>query len=139
MSEYSLLKHPKKILRKKSHNANPLVSAGNVCYAEEKEKPFWFSWLGQMVQFDTINSWLTWRFILVTSGVSKKTLTKSHDYSRLISIEKRRLKAGENGVDNVMSKQEYVLLIPRQCRCAIRLQRTNVLLQPEVSYLESRV
>ena len=32
------------------------------------------------------------RTILVTSGVSKTTLTKSHDYSRLLSQEKRRLK-----------------------------------------------
>ena len=32
------------------------------------------------------------RTILVTSGVSKKTLTNSHDNSRLFSQEKRRLK-----------------------------------------------
>ena len=32
----------------------PLASPGTVCYAEKQEKPFWFSSLGQMVQFDTI-------------------------------------------------------------------------------------
>ena len=35
------------------------------------------------------------RAILVTSGVSKKTLTKSHGYSRLFPEEKRRLKPVE--------------------------------------------
>ena len=34
------------------------------------------------------------RTILVSSGGFKKTLTKSHDYSRLFSKEKRRLKTG---------------------------------------------
>ena len=44
----------------KSHNAEKtergdlLVSPGTVCYAEKQEKSFWFSSLGQMVQFDTI-------------------------------------------------------------------------------------
>ena len=46
--------------RKKSHNAeksergDPLVSPGNVCYAEKHKKPFWFSSLSQMFQFGTI-------------------------------------------------------------------------------------
>ena len=66
---YSVANHQKKrkgtlwgafLFRKKSHNAekaergDPLVSPGTVCYAEKQEKPFWFSSLGQMVQFDTI-------------------------------------------------------------------------------------
>ena len=38
------------------------------------------------------------RTILITSGVSKKTLTKSHDYSRLFSQAKRRLKKALNVV-----------------------------------------
>ena len=44
---------------KKSHNAkktkgDPLVLPGPVRYAEKQEKPSWFSWLGEMVQFDTM-------------------------------------------------------------------------------------
>ena len=45
---------------KKSHNAEKtergasLVSPGMVCYAGKQEKPFWFSSLGQMVQFGAI-------------------------------------------------------------------------------------
>ena len=45
---------------KKSHNAektergDPLVSPGMVCYARQQEKSFWFSSLGQMVQFGAI-------------------------------------------------------------------------------------
>ena len=44
----------------KSHNAektergDPLVSPGMVCYAGKQEKPFWFSSLGQIVQFGAI-------------------------------------------------------------------------------------
>ena len=33
---------------------DPLVSPGMVCYAEKQEKPFWFSSLGQRVQFGAI-------------------------------------------------------------------------------------
>ena len=32
----------------------PLFSPGTVCYAEKQEKPFWFSSLGELVQFDII-------------------------------------------------------------------------------------
>ena len=51
----------KKVFGKKSHNAekklkrgDPLVSPGMVCYAGKQEKPFWFSSLGQIVQFGAI-------------------------------------------------------------------------------------
>ena len=40
--------------QKKSERADPLVSPGTVCYAEKQEKLFWFSSLGQMIQFGTI-------------------------------------------------------------------------------------
>ena len=45
-----------------------------------------------MVQYDTIKLYRTRGTILATSGVSKRTLIKNHDYSRLFSLEKRRLK-----------------------------------------------
>ena len=40
--------------QKKFERGAPLVSPGIVCYAEKQEKPFWFSSLGQMVQFGAI-------------------------------------------------------------------------------------
>ena len=45
--------------KKKSRSAkkmkgDPLVSLSMVCYAEKQEKPFWFSSLGQIVQFGAI-------------------------------------------------------------------------------------
>ena len=40
--------------RKKTERGDPLVSPGMVCYAEKQEKPFWFSSLGQIVQFGAI-------------------------------------------------------------------------------------
>ena len=39
---------------KKTESGDPLVSPGMVCYAGKQEKPFWFSSLGQMVQFGAI-------------------------------------------------------------------------------------
>ena len=39
---------------RKKLKGGPLVSPGIVCYAEKEEKPFWFSSLGQMIQFGTI-------------------------------------------------------------------------------------
>ena len=98
---------------KKSHNAektergDPLVSPGMVCYAGKQEKAFWFSSLGQIVQF---GAKIFCRTILVSSGGLKKTLTKSHDYTRLFSKEKRRLK-------KYASQKEAFLktFLPRSC------------------------
>ena len=39
---------------KKNERGESLVSPGMVCYAEKQEKPFWFSSLGQIVQFGAI-------------------------------------------------------------------------------------
>ena len=39
---------------KKIERGDPLVSPGMVCYAAKQEKSFWFSSLGQMVQFGAI-------------------------------------------------------------------------------------
>ena len=39
---------------KKIEKGDPLVSPGMVFYAGKQEKPFWFSSLGQMVQFGAI-------------------------------------------------------------------------------------
>ena len=66
---------------RKKLKGDPLVSPGIVCYAEKNEKSFWFSSLGDTLKFCRTFG----RTILVTSGVSKKTLTKSHDYCRLFS------------------------------------------------------
>ena len=39
---------------KKKQIGDSLISPGTVRYAEKEEKPFWFSLLGQMIQFGTI-------------------------------------------------------------------------------------
>ena len=39
---------------KKTVRGDPLVSPAMVCYAGKQEKPFWFSSLGQIVQFGAI-------------------------------------------------------------------------------------
>ena len=91
--------YEKFFLEKKSHNAektergDPLVSPGMVSYAGKQEKPFWFSSLGQIVQFGAIIFCRTFveLFWSVQVVLKKKTLMKSHDYSRLFSKEKRRL------------------------------------------------
>ena len=62
-------------------------------------KPFQFSSLGQRVQFGvslkfcrTFGVELFWSLQVYRKKEQKKTLAKSHDYSRLFSVEKRRLK-----------------------------------------------
>ena len=81
-----------KLLRKKSGNAEktekgePLVSSGIVCYAGNLFGNPWAN-RGNLKFCRTFV-----RTILVTAGVSKKTLTESHDYSRLFSQGKRPLK-----------------------------------------------
>ena len=73
--------------RKKCHNAkklkrDPLVSPGTVCYAEKEKKPFWFSSLGQMIQFGTIKICITFEnYIGQFVGVEKRK-KKSHYNSR---------------------------------------------------------
>ena len=55
-SKKKCLAVPKKIER-----GDSLVSPGMVCYAEKQVKPFWSSSLGQMVQFDTIIFYITFK------------------------------------------------------------------------------
>ena len=40
--------------KKSERGTDPLVSPGMVCYAEKQENPFWFTSLGQTVQFGAI-------------------------------------------------------------------------------------
>ena len=67
---------------------------GLVRYCMLRGKPFWFSSLGQRVQFGVFLKFcITFGVELFWSlQVYRKTLTRSHDYSRLFSLEKRRLK-----------------------------------------------
>ena len=46
---------------KKNERGDPLVSPDMVCYAEKQEKPFWFSSLGQIVQFGAIIFYRTFK------------------------------------------------------------------------------
>ena len=39
---------------KKTEREDPIVSPGNVCYAEKKKEPFWYSFLGQQVKFEIL-------------------------------------------------------------------------------------
>ena len=75
---------------KQIERGDPLVSPGMVCYAGKQEKPLWFSSLGQIVQFGAIIFCRTFvELFWSVQVVLKKTLTKSHDYSRLFFKEKR--------------------------------------------------
>ena len=74
---------------KKIERGDPLVSPGMVCYAEKQEKPFWFSSLGQMVQFGAIIFCRTFKnyfgqFVWIE---------KSH-YNSRISLHEARTKNG---------------------------------------------
>ena len=61
---------------KKIERGDPLVSPGMVCYAGKQEKPFWFSSLGQMVQYYFVE-------LLRTILVSSCGLKKRHYNSRV--------------------------------------------------------
>ena len=82
LSRKKSLAMPKKIERR------PLLSSGIVCYAGTFFGSLPWANRGNLKFFIIFG-----RTILVTSGVSKKKhRVKSHDYSRLFSLEKRRLK-----------------------------------------------
>ena len=87
-SKYSFLQQPKKSLRMPKKTERGPCSLARYCMIRgKKEKPFLFSSLDNIKFCRTFG-----RTILVTTGASKKTLTKCHDYSQLFSLEKSRLK-----------------------------------------------
>ena len=59
---------------KKNERGDPLVSPGMVCYAEKQEKPFWFSSLGQIVQFGAIIFCRTFNYFGQFVWIEKKSL-----------------------------------------------------------------
>ena len=65
---------------KKTERGDPLVSPGIACYAEKKEKLFWFSSLGQKFQFGAIKFRRTLRFV-------DSWIEKSHYNSRVSLYE----------------------------------------------------
>ena len=79
----------KKFRKKMSHSAekklkgDSLVSPGMVCYAEKEEKPFWFSSLGQMIQFGTIKFRRTFKNYFGQFVWIGKISKKSHYISRV--------------------------------------------------------
>ena len=74
-------KFPKKVSQcRKKLKGYPLVSPGTVCYAGKQEKPFWFSSLGQMVQFGAIIFCRTFKNYFGQFVVIEK---KSHYNSRV--------------------------------------------------------
>ena len=66
--------------QQKNWRGDPLVSPGMVCYAEKQEKLFWFSSLGQMVQFGAIIFCRTFKNYFDQFVWIEK---KSHHYSRV--------------------------------------------------------
>ena len=74
---------------------DPLVSSGIVCYAGNLFGSV--PWANRYILASSEIFFRTFgRTILVSSGGLKKTLTKSHGYSRLFSKEKRRLKKAKS-------------------------------------------
>ena len=66
---------------KKIERVDSLVSPGMVCYAEKQVKPFWFSSLDQIVQFDTIIFCRTFK----------------NYFGQFVWIEKKKKKSHYNG------------------------------------------
>ena len=78
-------KIPKKMspVPKKIERGDSLVSPGMVCYAEKQVKPFWFSSLDQIVQFDTIIFCRTFKNYFGQFVWIEKKKKKSHYNSRV--------------------------------------------------------
>ena len=64
--------HEKSLTKPKKLKGGPLVSPGIVCYAEKEEKHFWFSSLGQMIQFGTIKFRRTFNYFGQFVWIEKK-------------------------------------------------------------------
>ena len=74
----------------KNERGESLVSPGMVCYAEKQEKHFWFSSLGQMVQFGAIIFFRTFKnYFGQFVWIEKKRVTiivAFHSLKRLLNI-----------------------------------------------------
>ena len=80
LAKHQKIEGVKKILEKSQNRKNSSVSPGMVCYAEKEEKRFWFSSLGQMIQFGTIKFRRTFNYFGQVVWIEK-----SH-YDSLISL-----------------------------------------------------
>ena len=84
-----------------------LVSPGIVCYAEKEKKPFWFSSLGEMIQFGTINIRRTFenyfgQFVWIEKIEEKESLiiVAFHFMKRRLKINIRKVFIEMNGPTN---------------------------------------
>ena len=75
-----------------------LVSPGTLCYAEKQEKPFWFSSLGQIIQFSTRNYFRTSK---IHFGQFVRIEKKSH-YNSRVSLHEALTK-NQNDIANKIS------------------------------------
>ena len=73
---------------------DPLVSPCIVCYAEKEEKPFWFSSLGQMIQFGTIKFRSTLKNYFGQFVWIEKKIKKCH-YNSRVSLHEAPTKNSE--------------------------------------------
>ena len=95
--------------RKKLKGGDPLVSPGMVCYAEKQEKPFWFSSLGQIVQFGaiifcrTFNNyfgqfvWIEKKSLIVAFHSMKRLLKRDGKFVLWLDTPSRLLRAPPGG------------------------------------------
>ena len=88
---------------RKNLKGDLLVSSGIVSYAGNLFGSV--SWANRYILGSSEFCRTFGRTILVSSGGLKKTLTKSHDYSRLFSLEKRRLKKLTSVSSNFATKK----------------------------------
>ena len=89
-----------------------MVSPGLVCYAEKQEKPFWFSSLGQIVQFGAIIFYRTFVELFWSVRVDRKKrviiIVAFHCIKRRLKITLHQVKvlATSGSVNNQNSMNE---------------------------------
>ena len=93
--------------RKKTERGDPSVSPGIVCYAEKEENSFWFSSLGQMIQFRTIKFRRTFQnYFCQFVWIEKKS-----PYNSRVSLHEARTK-NELQIVNKRCHDLTVVLVP---------------------------
>ena len=116
----------KSLSAKKIERGDLLVSPGMVCYTGKQEKPFWFSSLGQMVQFGAILFCRTFKnysgqFVWIkkshyNSRVSlhEATTKKSH-YNSRVSLHEAATKKIEKR-EKIILKIIHLSALPHFCK-----------------------
>ena len=88
----------------KTERGDPLVSPCMVCYTEKQEKPFWFTSLGQMVQFGAIRFNRTFNYFGQFVWIEKSHYISRVSLHEAPTRKKNKKSTGYDGISNEILK-----------------------------------